>query len=84
MVTSTFKKILGKKNKKQSAMQSNLDTTFPVIQLKTWLKGRKQWSHSDWLELLEDLRNEGFAWLTDCEDGRTKIGQFLETEREIF
>jgi outer membrane biogenesis lipoprotein LolB len=54
---------------------------LPVKELKAWLKGRKFWSHNDWLALLEDLRKKGYGTLTDTQEGRVSIGNFLEANR---
>ncbi|MCL5260741.1 MAG: hypothetical protein M1561_03530 [Gammaproteobacteria bacterium] len=75
MITK-LKALLGKKSK------SSQSSAFPQETLKMWLKNRKEWDHFDWLNLLEDLRNSGYSVYTDSEDGRTMIGQFLESERD--
>lgn len=53
----------------------------PAKELKAWLKGRKGWSHGDWLTLLESLRKKGYSTLTDTQEGRELIGNFLESNR---
>ena len=58
-------------------------SAFPETLLKKWLKGRKHWNHDDWLHLLNNLGEEGYEELISSEENLTKIGQFLETEREI-
>ncbi|MCL5260727.1 MAG: hypothetical protein M1561_03455 [Gammaproteobacteria bacterium] len=55
---------------------------FPEKLLRKWLIGRIAWNHTDWLELLDELRDKGYAAFADVEEGRTEIGQFLEAERE--
>jgi hypothetical protein len=55
---------------------------FPEKELQAWLKGRTAWNHEDWLNLLKILRQKGFGKWTDNEEGRTKLGQFLEAERK--
>ena len=59
----------------------NKKTTLPVKELKAWLKGRKLWSHNDWLALLENLRKKGYSALTDTQEGRETIGKYLESNR---
>jgi hypothetical protein len=54
---------------------------LPTKELKAWLKGRKFWNHNDWLALLEDLRKKGYGALTDTQEGRASIGNFLEVNR---
>jgi len=59
----------------------NTKNALPVKELKVWLKGRKFWSHNDWLALLENLRKKGYASLTDTQEGRETIGKYLESNR---
>jgi len=54
---------------------------LPTKELKAWLKGRKSWHHGDWMGLLEDLRKKGYSALTDTQEGRESIGNFLEANR---
>jgi len=55
---------------------------FPEKLLRKWLIGRTGWNHTDWLELLDELRSKGYAAFIDAQEGRTEIGNFLEAERE--
>lgn len=57
------------------------ECAFPEKELKAWLKNKKQWNHEEWLDLLKKLEKKGYSEWTDCEEGRCKIGQFLESER---
>lgn len=68
------------KNKKANALKNN--HPFPEKELKEWLKDRKHWNHDDWLGLLDHLNEKGHSKYTECEEGRTCIGNFLETARE--
>ena len=54
---------------------------MPAKELKAWLKGRKTWNHGDWMALLEDLRKKGYSALTDTQEGRESIGNYLESNR---
>lgn len=54
---------------------------FPEKELKAWLKKRKHWNHEEWLDLLKKLDEKGYSKWTSCEEGRTRLGQFLESER---
>jgi hypothetical protein len=72
----------GKKSCETTEKKSSQCASFPEKELKKWLKGRIEWNHNDWLNLLENLRKEGYSNLTDNDAGRTQIGQFLETERK--
>lgn len=54
---------------------------FPEKELKAWLKDRKQWDHEEWLALLKKLEEKGYSKWTCCEESRTQVGQFLESER---
>lgn len=78
---ATTPKSCGCKKSSAVASSKSKDCSFPKNELKAWLKGRNCWSHDDWLSLLEDLRKKGFSKWTDCEHGRTEMGQFLETEK---
>lgn len=84
MIASALKNIMRKKTSTELDVKTTEHSHFPDLLLGAWLKNRKVWDHSDWLSLLEALRKDGYAKLTDCEEGRTKIGQFLETEREAI
>lgn len=53
---------------------------LPTKELKAWLKGRKYWNHQDWLDLLADLRSQGFS-LVDTAEGQSAIGAYLESNR---
>jgi hypothetical protein len=84
MIASALKNIMRKKTSAELDVKTTKHSHFPDMVLRAWLKNRKLWDHSDWLSLLEDLRKNGYAKLTDCEEGRSRIGQFLETEREAI
>lgn len=70
-----------KKAEAKAQAKSAKDCSFPETELRDWLKGRSYWNHDDWLSLLDWLRQKGFSAWADCEEKRTKIGQFLEAER---
>ncbi len=63
-------------------MGAKKPTQFPEKELKNWLKNRKQWDHNNWLTLLDDLRKKGYSEYSDSDEGRTRIGEFLEANRE--
>lgn len=54
---------------------------FPTRELNQWLTNRNYWDHNDWLSLLSVLRTQGYAAWTESQEGRTQIGQYLETNR---
>jgi hypothetical protein len=65
----------------KTAVKKTSTPKLPAKELKAWLKGRKSWNHNEWLALLEDLRKKGYGALTDTEEGRASIGNFLEANR---
>ena len=56
---------------------------FPARELNAWLKAHPSWSHHDWLALLDDLKQKGFANLAGSKEGQDSIGLFLETNRKF-
>jgi hypothetical protein len=54
---------------------------FPTKELNQWLTRRTYWDHNDWLSLLSVLRTQGYSEWTETQEGRTEIGQYLETNR---
>ena len=55
---------------------------FPHRELKSWLKGRTEWNHQEWLGLLDDLREQGFGYYADSKEQQDLIGQYLEENRK--
>lgn len=55
---------------------------FPKKELKQWLKGRDGWNHDEWLALLADLRENGFAEHVDSWEGCNAVGAYLEANRK--
>lgn len=58
-----------------------LKDTFPEKELDGWLKGRDTWSHGEWLQLLDGLRADGYGKFTDTDEGRARIGAYLEQQQ---
>jgi hypothetical protein len=54
---------------------------FPKERLNTWLNGRQHWNHNDWLGLLGELRNMGYAQYADTTEGQDSVGLYLEQNR---
>jgi len=54
---------------------------LPTKELKAWLTGRMSWNHQEWVELLEELHAKGYSALTNTQEGRESIGDFLEANR---
>ena len=52
---------------------------FPAQELKAWLKKHPHWNHDEWLSLLHELRQRGFA--VDSKKDQDSIGLFLETNK---
>jgi hypothetical protein len=82
MISSTLTNVVSKKLGASFRARIIDNPEFPEKHLRKWLKDRKLWNHDDWLSLLDELRGKGYRELTDSEDGRTRIGQFIEAERE--
>ena len=49
--------------------------------LNTWLNNRTCWNHEDWMNLLNDLRSEGYSDLIDTPRGQEVIGKYLECNK---
>jgi hypothetical protein len=54
---------------------------FPKKELNSWLRQNQEWNHAQWNDLLEDLKQQGFAEWTSSEQGRDALGLYLETHR---
>ena len=54
---------------------------FPKRELNTWVRKKTCWDHSEWLNLLDDLREAGFEQWTDDPEGQDAIGLYIETKR---
>lgn len=63
-----------------SATKTN--AKFPKAELDKWIKDRISWNHSDWIELLDSLREKGYKHLTDTDAGQGEVGQYLEEKRK--
>ncbi|EKD51071.1 MAG: hypothetical protein ACD_62C00351G0004 [uncultured bacterium] len=68
--------MLKNKNTKKKVIER-----FPRKELNAWLKGRECWDHDEWLDLLDDLRRQGFTKWTESQDGQNEIGSYLEESR---
>lgn len=55
---------------------------MPKKEMLSWVRSRSSWDHQDWLALLDDLRDQGFAYWTDSDEGRTALGEYLEANRK--
>ena len=54
---------------------------FPKKELNAWLREHRSWDHSEWIDLLDNLSNQGFhEWCTSGA-GQKEIGFYLETKR---
>ncbi|MEI8346601.1 MAG: hypothetical protein WCG27_03985 [Pseudomonadota bacterium] len=56
---------------------------FPEQELTYWLKNRQRWNHQEWLELLESLKQKGYADWVENNDGHREIGLFLESRKDL-
>ena len=54
---------------------------IPKAELDAWVTRHGQWDHADWLVLLGDLRDCGYASLADSPYGQKVIGLYIETRR---
>ena len=52
--------------------------------LRSWLRIHQEWSHEDWLDLLESLEEKGYDELVASQAGINAIGEFLEKNRYEF
>ncbi len=75
--SATKKTITAKKTVKKA-----VKATFPTKELNAWLKGRQEWNHNDWLNLLADLEKKGHKDFIATEEGRHQVGQYLENNRK--
>ena len=77
--------MIGKKCKchkeQEHSKKTTKDRPFPEKELREWLKNRTFWNHDDWLMLLKMLEEKGYSQWTSSEEGRTRLGHFLESER---
>ena len=55
---------------------------FPKRELNTWLRSNIEWDHDQWLELLAELNDQGFADWTSTQEGQEEIGLYLEEKRK--
>ena len=82
---TTTSKPAAKPAAKTSAKTTNktatLASTLPERELKTWLQGRTNWNHDEWLGLLSDLDRKGYGHLISNPNSLTEIGRYLETHR---
>ena len=69
------------KKKSITKVHTKTNTQFPTRELNSWLKEHKFWSHDEWLNLLNDLRDKGFTQWTDSQDGCNQLGMYLEENR---
>lgn len=56
-------------------------TRFPKRELNSWLRKNLSWDHSQWLNLIKDLKAQGFTNFTDSQEGLDAIGLYLETKK---
>ena len=56
-------------------------TRFPKRELNAWLRKHLSWDHQEWLDLVTDLRTQGFTNYTESQDGLDSIGLYLETKK---
>ena len=54
---------------------------FPKRELNTWLRKHLTWNHEEWLELVDELKTQGFDELTSSQEGLDAIGLYLETKK---
>ena len=54
---------------------------FPKRELNTWLRKHLTWNHDEWLELITELKTQGFDELTSTQEGLDAIGLYLETKK---
>ena len=54
---------------------------FPKRELNTWLRKHLTWNHEEWLQLIDDLKSQGFNELTATQEGLDAIGLYLETKK---
>lgn len=64
-----------KKTAKKAAVR------FPKRELNAWLRKHLSWDHQQWLELITDLKNQGFTNFTESQEGLDAIGLYLETKK---
>ena len=55
---------------------------LPEKELKQWLKKRTGWNHDEWMALLASLEKKGYGGLVSTQEGRDKIGAFIELNRK--
>ena len=56
-------------------------TRFPKRELNTWLRKNLSWDHQQWLDLISDLKKQGFTSFTESQEGLDAIGLYLETKK---
>ncbi len=56
-------------------------TRFPKRELNAWLRKHLSWDHQQWLDLISDLKKQGFTNFTESQDGLDAIGLYLETKK---
>lgn len=76
--TAKTKTVKAKTVKKKS---SSGRASFPTKELTSWLQDRHNWDHGDWLGLLDNIKDR-YPHLTETDEGRSKIGEFLEMNRQ--
>ncbi len=55
---------------------------LPKKEMLAWLKSRESWNHEEWMALLAQLRQQGFEYWTDTNEGRQVLGEYLEANRK--
>ena len=56
-------------------------TRFPKRELNAWLRKHLSWDHQQWLDLITDLKKQGFTNFTESQEGLDAIGLYLETKK---
>ena len=54
---------------------------FPKKELNAWLREHRSWDHSEWIDLLDNLSNQGFHEWCVSGVGQKGVGFYLETKR---
>ena len=67
--------------REHSSPSKDTALAIPTKELDQWIKGRVVWSHQEWVQLLESLRNKGYQQAVDNYEWQKAVGKYLEEAR---
>ena len=59
-------------------MAKRIKKRFPKKELNVWLREHRSWDHSEWIDLLDNLLNQGFHEWSASGTRQNEIGFYLK------